>query len=513
MTGTAPHAPPPEARRAGNSPFGGLFAAAAARHAERTALIGDDRRVTYRELDLRANRLAHAMRARGIGRGDRVALLARNCVAYIEVEIAAAKIGAISVNLNWRSAPEELAHCLALTGPGLVIAAPEYGPGLADAGFPVDLAIGDPLEAAIADAPGDRPEAAVDVEDGQVIIFTSGTTGLPKGALISHRAMIARALVYASELKVPDRDTFVAWSPLFHIGANDFALATLLLGGQVVVVDGYRPDDIIRAIESFRVHYLMVLPGMIDDFLERLRGAGARFKPVSMIGAMADLVPRRTLSEATTFLNAPFVNTFGSTETGLPPATANFVGIGEEPERLSKRISAFCEVRLVDADDNDVADGEPGELAIRGPTVFSGYWANDEANRQAFRNGWFHMGDVFRRNPDGTVDFVDRVKYLIKSGGENIYPAEIEQHVLADPRIAAAAVVRRPDDRWGEVPVVFAARRDEPLTADDVVDMCRGRIASYKLPREVRFIAFDDIPRSTSGKIQRHLLEERLAGG
>ena len=172
--------------------------------------------------------------------------------------------------------------------------------------------------------------------------------------------------------------------------------------------------------------------------------------------------------------------------------------------------SGFCEIRLVDADDNDVPDGEPGELAIRGPSLFSGYWGNDEANREAFRNGWFHMGDVFRRNPDGSLDFLDRVKYMIKSGAENIYPAEIERHILADPRIADAAVVRKPDDRWGEVPVVFAARTDDALTEDDVIAMCRGRIANYKLPKEVHFVAMEDLPRSTSGKIQRHVLEARL---
>ena len=167
-------------------------------------------------------------------------------------------------------------------------------------------------------------------------------------------------------------------------------------------------------------------------------------------------------------------------------------------------------MRLVDPEGNDVPDGEPGELAIRGPSVFSGYWGNDEANVEAFRGGWFHMGDVFRRNTDGTLDFVDRVKYMIKSGGENIYPAEIEQHIMVDERIIDVAVVRKPHEKWGEVPVVFAARNDDSLTSEDVIGMCRGRIASYKLPKEVHFIGMDDLPRSTSGKIQRHILEDLL---
>ena len=370
--------------------------------------------------------------------------------------------------------------------------------------------LGDDLEAAMEGAPDTDPGRHVEPEDGMAIIFTSGTTGHPKGATISHRATIARTLIYGAELAVPADDTFVAWTPLFHMGANDFALATLLRGGRVVTMDGYRPKELIRAIETWPVHYLAAVPGMVEDFVTHLKASSRNFKPVGMVGAMADLVPRQQLKEITELLNAPYLNTFGSTETGIPPATANFVPVGAAPESLSKAQNAFCEIRLVDPDGNDVPDGETGELAIRGPSLFSGYWGNDAANREAFRGGWFHMGDAFRRNQDGTLDFVDRVKYMIKSGGENIYPAEIERHILADPRIADAAVVRKKDARWGEVPVVFAARTDEALTGDEVIGMCRGKIASYKLPKEVHFVAMEELPRSTSGKIQRHVLEARL---
>ena len=154
--------------------------------------------------------------------------------------------------------------------------------------------------------------------------------------------------------------------------------------------------------------------------------------------------------------------------------------------------------------------GTPGELAMRGPTLFSGYFRADEANAHDFRRGWFHMGDVFVRNADGSLDFVDRVKYLIKSGGENVYPAEIERVLLSDPRVAAAGVVRRRDAKWGEVPVAFVARRDETLDAAQLLALCRKELAGYKQPKEIRFIAFDAFPRSASGKVQRHELEKLL---
>ncbi len=500
----------PEISQAGMTDVGRLFALTARANADRTALVEGDRHVTYGQLNTRINRLAHALTRRGVAAGDRVALLARNGCAYIETELAAAKLGAISVNLNWRFTAEELRHGLELTQPSLIVAGSEYGEVLSEAGFRPDLVIGHDYERALADGVDEEPDRAIDAEDGLVIIFTSGTTGLPKGALISHRAMIARAMIYAAEMRPPADDTFVAWSPLFHMGANDFSLISLLQGGRVVLMDGYDAAGIIRAIEAWPVHYLTVIPGMIEDFVSAFKRLNANPRPVGMIGAMADLVPRPLLSEVTRLLNAPYFNTFGSTETGIPPASGNFVPIGEAPESLPKKQNGFCEVRLVDADDNEVAIGQPGELAIRGPSLFSGYWANDEANREAFRGGWFHMGDAFVRRPDGLLEFVDRVKYMIKSGGENIYPAEIERHIMADPRILDVAVVRRPDPRWGEVPVAFAVRTDETMTADAVLGLCRGRIANYKLPKEVHFVASEDLPRSTSGKIQRHILEERL---
>ncbi len=506
----APWVPPPEVAAAATATVGRLFAATAALRNTRTALIEEERELSYGELDRRVNRLAHVMLGRGVGRGDRVALMARNTIGYIEVELAAAKIGAIAVGFNWRFSEDETAHCLKLVEPSLAVASTAYQPVLEAAGHPADLVLGADVETAMTGASERDPGCRVDPEDGLAIIFTSGTTGHPKGALISHRAMVARTLIYGAELGVPADDTFVAWTPLFHMGANDFALGTLLRGGQVVVMDGYRPQELIRVIESHPVHYLAAVPGMVEDFVGHLEASSRNFRPVGMVGAMADLVPRQQLKEITTLLRAPYLNTFGATETGIPPATANFVPVGEAPETLSKAQNGFCEIRLVDEHDNDVADGELGELAIRGPSLFSGYWRNDDANREAFRNGWFHMGDVFRRNPDGTLDFIDRVKYMIKSGGENIYPAEIERHILVDPRIADAAVVRKSDARWGEVPVVFAVRKDAVLTAADVIAMCRGRIANFKLPKEVHFLEMDDLPRSTSGKIQRHILEERL---
>jgi acyl-CoA synthetase (AMP-forming)/AMP-acid ligase II len=241
-----------------------------------------------------------------------------------------------------------------------------------------------------------------------------------------------------------------------------------------------------------------------------LREVGVPPMGIKVCGVMADLIPRHQIAALTTLLNAPFANTFGSTETGSPPCSGSLVPVGVVPETLPKKLSPLCEVKLVDADDREVPVGTPGEIAVRGPTLFSGYWQADEVNAQDFRHGWFHMGDILVQQTDGTFEFVDRAKYLIKSGGENIYPAEIEEVLLSEPRVAEAAVVRQADPQWGEVPIAFVARRDARLTAAELYRLCRQRLAGYKQPKGIRFIDFDDFPRSASGKVQRHELQARL---
>ena len=347
-------------------------------------------------------------------------------------------------------------------------------------------------------------------EDGLVILYTSGTTGLPKGAVISHRAMIMRAMVFASELAISPSDTFVAWAPLFHMASTDHGLATLLRGGKVVIIDGFQLEPLLAAVARHRIGWLMLIPGMVEAFVDGLKAQRTIVKGVRVCGAMADLVPPHAIAEVTGLLGAPYLNSFGSTETGLPPATRGLIAVGEIPVRLSKRQNAFCEVKLVDPSDNEVAPGTPGELAIRSATLFSGYWQAEETNARDFRGGWFHMGDVFRRNEDGSLDFVDRTKYMIKTGGENVYPAEIERVLMTDKRITEAAVVRAADAKWGEVPVAFVSCRDDAVTETELIELCRRDLAGYKRPRQFHFIDFADFPRSTSGKVQRHELENRL---
>jgi acyl-CoA synthetase (AMP-forming)/AMP-acid ligase II len=502
-------------RQAAGVTIGQLLCARVREHPDRVAIIDGARQFRFAAFNDRVNRLAAALRALDIGRGDRVAILSENRVEYLELMFAAGKLGAIVCALNWRLADPELMYCVTLTSPKVTIISPAYARAASrlHGSLGETILLGDDYEERLARASSAEPEITAETEDGHVILYTSGTTGNPKGALISHRAQLARMHSSCVDFDLAPGDVFVAWAPMFHMVSTDQSIQALCLGGKVIIIPGYDADRILHAVETENLWWLVVMPGMIEDLIAVARRRRSVPRGIKLIGAMADLVPRHQLSEITTLLQAPYANTFGATETGLPPASAGRLAVGAVFDHLSKIPNSSCVFRLVDGDDRDVPDGTPGELIIRGPTLFSGYWNAPETNAHDFRGGWFHMGDMFVRNANGTIDFVDRVKYLIKSGGENIYPAEIEQVLLKDPRVADAVVVRCSDATWGEVPVAFVARRDENLTEDDLISACRANLAGYKRPKAIRFVGVEELPRSTTGKIQRHELEKLLAGG
>jgi fatty-acyl-CoA synthase len=497
-------------QRAARSTVASLFAARCREHPGRVAIREPARTLRYADLAGRVERLAGVWHRMGIGAGDRVAVLSENRSEFLEILLAGAWTGVAVACQSTRLAPPELRHCLQLVQPKRVYCSPRHRETLAGVWTGDAQELGAPYEDVLAEARPAGPPADLDPETPLLIIYTSGTTGLPKGAVISHRAEIARNLVTRAEYPLAPDDAFVAWAPMFHMGGGEYSLGTLMSGGEVLVVDGFDAEAIADIVAERALGWLILMPGMVSRLADTLERRSMRPRGVKVCGVMPDLVPASDLRRITTLLGAPYANTFGATETGNPPASAGLVAVGDAPDDLAKTQSVFCEVRLVDPDGRDVPAGRPGELWMRGPTLFSGYWNAAEATAESFDDGWFHMGDVFVRRPDGRLDFVDRVKYLIKSGGENVYPAEIERVLLAHPGVAEAAVVRHPDARWGEVPVAFVARRDTELSADVLFSACRSELAGYKQPKAIHFVELADFPRSASGKVQRHELEKRL---
>lgn len=498
--------------------LGGMFRDVALSTPNAVALTDLSNGVTYRELNARVNALAAALQAIGCRKQDRIAILAENRFEYVELMLACAKLGLVAACLNWRQTAEEMAQSIGLVEPACLFVSPRYRSLAAEVTHNAEvIVLNEHYERLLAEQlqhhPDGCPEPAVEVdpEDGLLILYTSGTTGRSKGALISHRAMIARGAMMRADWSIRRSDGFIAWSPLFHMASADPTLASMCQGSTVAVIDGFEPAQVADALSRIDVGWFILMPGMIERMAEELEARQTHVKRVAAAGCMANLVPPEQIARITALLNAPFLNSFGSSETGIAPASGNWIAPGERPASLGKLQTSCCEIKLVDEHDNEVAPGEVGEICLRTPLLFTGYWNNPDATASAMRGGWYHMGDDFYRNEDGALYFADRRKYLIKSGGENIYPAEIEQVLRASEKIAEAIVVRRADDHWGEVPVAFVVPAVDTLTEADVLALLDGKLARYKRPKQVFLITEDDLERNATGKVRRELLEAQAA--
>lgn len=460
-------------------------------------------RLTYAEVLERTDRIAADFARRGLKRGDRIAVISQNCVDYTLVQLAGAKLGLIVACQNWRLSESDLRYCIELVDPALIIASERH--------LEIAQALAGHVSVARIDDFGavGQTTCVAEPEDGLFIIYTSGTTGRPKAAVISHRAQIARMSALRLDMGILPGDGYISWAPMYHIGGTEHVISTLMSGGPSVIIDSFDADAIIDALEAYLIGWLMLVPATIEPLIARIKERKPKMLGVRGVGCMADLVPLSVVNEITTLVNAPFVNSFGATETGMAPLSGNLIPVGRAHDSLAKGLSVLSELRLVGSDGNDVVPGEAGEAWVRGPTLFSGYWNAPEVNAKEFADGWFHMGDVFRQTERG-YEFAGRTKYLIKSGGENIYPAEIERILLADPRVADAIVVKKADDHWGEVPVAVIARQDQALTEDHINTICENELASYKRPKAIVFVALEDLPRSVSGKILREAVEKMV---
>jgi fatty-acyl-CoA synthase len=292
---------------------------------------------------------------------------------------------------------------------------------------------------------------------------------------------------------------------MYHTGGDECLQATLLTGGKFATFEQADPPALFRGIERHRLTWTAMLPGLITDFLHHPQRTEHDLSSLRFTLGYANMMPR-VVQEFTTATDSGFWDTFGQTESSFVVAL-DLVGPGEEPS-LRKRPAPLLDVRLVDEEMRDVAVGVPGECVVRGPSVMSGYLGDPEATAQAFRGGWLHTGDVLVRHDDGTYTYVDRLKYLIKTGGENVYPAEVEGVLTSHPAVREACAISVPDDRWGEtVKAVVVTEPGHRVTARELGDWCSERLTGFKRPRYVQFLAYEDVPRSTTGKILRHELE------
>lgn len=461
---------------------------------DRPALVFDGAALGYAELNRAVNRMANALAERGVGPGDRVAVLTGNRPELLVTVFACAKLGAIFVPLNVRLVARELEYIVRDADPVVLLSEPAFHPLLAEVAidarrFDVD---------GFADGASDEEPPTVSGAEAFAICYTSGTTGLPKGAVLTHANIIHGSLqeIVGFGLSASDRHLVVV--PLcFTGGLITASLPVFHAGATLHLERAFDPAAVVERIVSERITHMMGVPVMFAAMTRLPDFADVDFSSVKLFLVGAAPVPAALVDAYQSRGVGSFTNAFGLTEgTGFNlflPAT-------EVKDRPGAYLPAIY---------SDVRVSDEGELLIAGPCVMAGYWRNEAATAETIRDGWLHTGDVVRVDDDGYLHPVDRIKDMIITGGLNVYPAEVESVVFDHPRIADSTVIGLPERTWGEAVTIVAVRKDEALTADDVIAFCADELADYKRPKGVVFV--DELPRNAGGKVVKRELRERFA--
>lgn len=469
----------------------------------RTALVHQDQTVSYAELYERTTRLAHALRTAGIRRGDRIAYLGPNHPSFLETLCASGMLGAVFVPLNTRLAAPEIAFQLGDSGVRALIHAPSHA-GMAEGlrgrtDVTTHVAVGPAYENLLREAPVDPIDEPVGLDDLCIIMYTSGTTGRPKGAMLTHANLTWNAVNVLIDQDIAADEVALVSAPLFHTaGLNMLTLPVLLKGGTCVLADTFDPGGTLDLIEQHRITFMFGVPAMFDQVVRHPRWADADLSSVRMLSCGGSPVPTSLIATYQQ-RGLTFMQGYGMTE-----ASPGVLFLDAE-HTVNKAGSAgvqhfFSDVRVARPDLTPVAPGETGEVIVRGPHVMRGYWGLPDETAAAFADGWFRSGDAARVDEGGFATIVDRLKDVIISGGENIYPAEVENALLTHPDIVECAVIGVPHDKWGEVPrAVVVARQGAVLDPDEVLGSLAGRLAKYKTPKSV--VIVDTLPRTASGKL------------
>ena len=469
-------------------------------------------RLTYRDLNLRARALATLLAERhGVRQSDRVAILAANCPEYLDALFACALLGAILVPLNWRLTVPELRGILSDCEPVLLLHDAAYR---AAAVMVSGLGDGPPL-LALGDFPGADAELAARAtpfdtaygEEIALILYTSGPTGVPKGAMLSHRMLTWNAINTQVSWGLREIDMAPVFSPFFHAGGLNVLTTPLFqLGGTIVLLRDSTPAAVLEAIARERCTLVFAVPAVFQALLEHPDFASTDFSSVRFCITGGASCPPPIL-DAFARRGIEFRQGYGLTEVGV-----NCFSLAPD-EALRKAGSVgrpvfHSRARIVDGDDRDVAPGAVGELVLAGPHVCSGYWRRPEATAEAYRGGWWHTGDLVRCDAEGYYYIAGRKKDMYISGGENVYPAEVEGVLAAHPAVAEVAVLGMPDPKWGEVGLaVVVPRVPGALTEQEVIAYCDGKLARYKVPRRIVFC--DALPRNAMGKVVKAELAAR----
>jgi fatty-acyl-CoA synthase len=485
----------------------------------KTAIIDDGHELSFGELNARCNKVANFLLKKGFEKGDRVAILAYNCHEFMEIYFAAAKIGAIFVPLNWRMAADEIFAILNDCSPKFLF----FAQAFSDTGLALreraehlkhfvtigqeDFAWAEGYEK-IEIYPETEPSgfAKPSFEDPHIILYTSGTTGVPKGAVLSNRKTFFNALNADIFFKLTADDRFLVSRPLFHSGGLLIGSTPALYKGATVIYKRrFSPPEFLETIEKYNVTTAEPAATFLNFVLKECDLGRYNLKSLKIFYTGGERVPV-TLLEDYHNRGFPLAQLFGMTETSTLtwlPTDAAF----EKKGSVGKPVF-HGEIGIRNKEDLETAPGEIGEIMVRGPILMSGYWNRPEQTANVIKNGWFHTGDLAKIDEQGFIYIVDRAKDMYISGGENIYPAEIEKLLLSNPGIFDAAVFGVPDEKWGEVgKAAIVLGKGVHLTSSQVALFLEGKIAKFKIPKYIEFV--DQLPRTASGKLKKFLLVEK----
>jgi acyl-CoA synthetase (AMP-forming)/AMP-acid ligase II len=489
----------------------------AARAPDQAMTVFGGETTTYGDMAERAAALAGGLAENGVGAGDVVGLLSYNCPEFLETLFAANYLGAIAMPINWRLAPPEVRYILAHSEARALVCDEALVETADDAIDGMDRA---PIRACVeASAPDGwctlaelrasahrvkRVAAAAD--DVHRLMYTSGTTGHPKGVMITHANLAWKNLAHITEFGFSSSDLGLACGPLYHVGALDLTTTSLVAAGATIIIHrAFDAAAVVDELERSRVTTVWLAPAMINAIMA-LDGVEERdLSSVRVVVNGGEKMPIPLIERIqSAFPSAWFADAYGLTETVSGDTFLDRHNIVTKLGSVG-RPCVYLDLEIWDEHGKSLPAGERGEIVLRGPKVFKGYWRDPDATATAFAGGWFHTGDIGVRDDDGFLYIVDRLKDMIVSGGENIAGSEVERVLYEHDAIQEAAVVGRPDDRWGEVPVAFVALRPRvEVDADELIEHCRARLARFKVPREITFV--EALPRNPSGKVLKREL-------
>lgn len=509
------------------------LAGAVATHArltpEKIGVRDSRRKLTFGQWHERATRLAAGLRGLGLQKGDRVALLAYNCLEWMEIYAALAEAGLVAVPLNFRLMAPEIGYVAGHSEARAFIVQDSLVERVAGlrGELPIEpeawVCFGEsvpagwtPYEALIATAPADLGPVDVAPGDTSALMYTSGTTGRPKGVIRSHEGSTLIALATALEMRFTRDDIALLVMPMCHANSLYFSQTFAHLGATCVIDDrrSFDPEALLAQLAAERITFTSLVPTHYIMMLGLPEAVKARHDVSAVEKLMISSAPARRetkLAIMEFFRNGKLYELYGSTEAGwvtLLRPHEQFEHLGS----VGREWAGSGAIRLLDPQGREVPDGEVGELYSRTPYAFDGYWKSPEKTAEAFRGAWCSVGDMARRDAQGFIHLVDRKSNMIITGGENVYPSEVEGVLGAHPQVKDVAVLGLPHEKWGEaVHAVVVRHAGQTVSEAELLDWCRSRMAGYKRPQSIRFVADEDLPRTATGKVLHRVLRDRLA--